>query len=251
MHRYLDHQGPIAIAHRGGSREGEENTMPAFAHAVALGYRHIETDVHLTTDGEVVIHHDPTLLRMLGDPRAIATSTWAELKALRTPGGAGIVRLSELLEEFPNHFINIETKSDPVVAPLVALIRKMGALDRIGTGSFFPHRTRQLLAAFGAGLCWSPGKLEVLNLWLKGWGLPMRVGGFPMVQVPHRFRGVPLVTPRFLRAAHRHGIHVQVWTVDEPDEMRDLLDMGVDALMTDRPTVLKQVLIERNEWPAN
>jgi len=247
-HPLLEHPRPIPIAHRGGSLENEENTMPAFAHAVALGYRHLETDVHLTADGQVVIHHDPTLKRMTGDPRAIADLTWAELQSVRTPKGAGLMLLSNLLEEYSNVFINIETKSDQVVAPLVDVIQRMKALPRIGTGSFSPWRTRQLLTALGADLCWSPGHLSVLGLWLRGWRIPLRLGTFPMVQVPCRFRGITVVTPRFVRAAHAQGIQVQVWTVDEAPEMHRLLNMGVDALMTDRPTVLKQVLIERGEW---
>ncbi len=96
---YLDTPRPVAIAHRGGSLEAEENTLPAFARAVALGYGHVETDVHLTADGEVVIHHDASLLRMTGDPRAIAALTWAELHRVRTHGGARIPRLADLLED--------------------------------------------------------------------------------------------------------------------------------------------------------
>lgn len=248
MHAYLDHSGPIAIAHRGGSLEGEENTLPAFSHAVALGYSHLETDIHVTADGEVVIHHDATLARMTGDPRTIADLTWKDLQTVRTPGGAGIPRLADLLEEFPNQFVNIETKSDAVVAPFADLIRRMNALNRIGTGSFSPHRTARLLALLGDGLCWSPAHRGVFALWLRGWHLPLRLGRFPTVQVPRAFRGIPLVTPRFVRAAHKLGIQVQVWTVDDVAAMHCLLNMGVDGLMTDRPTLLKEVLIARQEW---
>lgn len=248
MHRFLDHPRPIAIAHRGGSLEGEENTLPAFAHAVALGYTHLETDVHLTRDGEVVIHHDPTLARMTGDPRAIAALTWSELCAIRTPGGATIPRLADLLESHPGCFVNIETKSDAVVGPLAALLGRMNALHRIGTGSFNLARTARLRALLGADLCWSPSHRGVLGLWLRGWHLPLRTGPFPMVQVPQHYRGIALVTPRFVRVAHRSGIQVQVWTVDDEAAMHRLLDMGVDALMSDRPTVLKQVLMARGQW---
>lgn len=248
MHPHLDHPSPIAVAHRGGSLENEENTLPAFAHAVALGYRHVETDVHLTADGEIVIHHDPTLQRMMGDPRAIAALTWPQIRPLRTPKGAGVTRLADLLEEFPGLHVNIEAKSDQVVAPLAQLLRRMDVLHRVGAGSFAPNRTRRLRAELGAALCWSPARLEVFAMWLRAWGLPLRLGDYPMVQVPPRFHGLAVVTPRFIRLAQRHGIQVQVWTVDDPAQMTHLLDMGVNALMTDRPTVLKQVLIERGQW---
>jgi len=248
MHPFLDHPRPLAIAHRGGSLEGEENTLPAFAHAVRLGYSHLELDVHLTADGHVVIHHDPTLDRVFRAPRAIADMTLRDLQQIRSPGGAVVPLLSDLLEEHPFACVNIEPKSAAVVAPLAALIRKMGVIDRIGTGSFDPARTRQLCESLGGRLCWSPALPGVLGLWLRGWHLPLRTGGFPMVQVPPHFHGIPVVTRRLVRAAHRLGIQVQVWTVDDAQTMHALLDIGVDALMTDRPSVLKQVLQSRGEW---
>lgn len=245
---FLDHPCANAIAHRGGSLEAEENTLPAFAHAASLGYTHIELDVHATADGVVVVHHDPTLARMTGDTRAIADLDWAELRAIRTHGGAEIPRLDAVLEAHPGLFINIEAKSDSVVAPLASLIRRMGVLERIGTGSFRSARTSGLRAQLGERLCWSPAHFSVLGLWLRGWGLPLPRAGFPVVQVPERYKGVRVVTPRFLRAAHRAGVSVQVWTVNEADAMVRLLDMGVDGLMTDRPALLRQVLEARGEW---
>lgn len=245
---WLDHPRPVPIAHRGGSLENEENTLPAFAHAVALGYRHLETDVQLTADGEVVVHHDPTLRRMAGDPRRIDTLVWSELRRVRTRGGAAIPRLAEVLEEFPDIQFNIEPKSAAVVDPLAQVIRRAGAAGRFGTGCFDPRRTARLLGLLGDGISWSPAHRGVFALWLRGWGLPIRHGPFPVVQVPLSFRGIPVVTPRFVRAAHARGIQVQVWTVDDEAEMRRLLDMGVDGIMTDRPTVLKAVLQSRGEW---
>lgn len=245
---YLDHPCANAIAHRGGALEAEENTLPAFARAVALGYTHVELDVHTTRDGVVVVHHDPTLERMTGDARAITDLDWATLRIIRTHGGAEIPRLDAVLEEHPDLFVNIEAKSDSVVAPLADLIKRMGVLERIGTGSFRPARVAGLRARLGARLCWSPAHMSVLGLWLRGYGLPMPLARFPVVQVPENYRGIPVVTPRFLRAAHRAGVQVQVWTVNEADAMVRLLDMGVDGLMTDRPTLLRQVLEGRGEW---
>lgn len=245
---FLDHPRPTAIAHRGGALEREENTLPAFGLAVSLGYTHVELDVHATRDGVVVIHHDPSLARMTGDPRAIADLDWAELRTIRTMGGAEIPRLDALLEEHPALFVNIEAKSDTVVKPLAEIIRRMGAVTRIGVGSFRQNRTTRLRALLGEGLCWSPAHRAVAGLWLRGWWLPLPLGGFPVVQVPERYRGIPVVTPRFVRAAHRAGVSVQVWTVNEVDAMVRLLDMGVDGIMTDRPTRLRQVLEERGEW---
>lgn len=247
-HPFLDHPRPIAFAHRGGSLEVEENTMPAFAHAVALGYSHVELDVHATHDGAVVIHHDATLERMTGDRRALAALDAPALARLRTHGGAAIPHLAALFEEYPTLCVNIEAKSDDVVEPLIALIRGMGVIDRICVGSFKPARVARLRAALGEGLCFSPAHAGVGRLFVAACGLPVGRLPFPVVQVPPYYRGVAVVTPGFVRTAHARGIQVHVWTIDERAEMERLLDMGVDGLMTDRPTLLRQVLQERGQW---
>lgn len=248
-HPFLAPPPPVPIAHRGGAREAEENTLPAFTHALALGYRDIELDVHATRDGVVVVHHDATLQRMCGDARPIATMDWAELREIRTHGGNPIPRLDTVFERFPAMRVTIEAKSDAVVAPLAEVIRRADALERVCVGSFNGARTRRLRQALGPGLCWSPAHRGVAALWLRGWALPLLpLGGYAVVQVPVRFRGVPVVTPRFVRAAHARDIKVQVWTVNDAAEMEVLLDMGVDGIMTDRPGLLRRVLERRGQW---
>lgn len=249
-HPFLDHPRPLAVAHRGGSLEAEENTMPAFAHAVALGYTHVETDVHATRDGVAVIHHDETLARMTGDPRAIGDLDWAELARLRTKGGAAIPRVDQFLAEFPEIKITFELKCDRVAAPLADAIGQAGALGRVCVGSFSAARTAAIRGLLGPALCWSPAHVGVAALWVAGFGLPLPRPDFAVVQVPPVFRGMPVVTRRFMTAAKRHGVDVQVWTVNEADEMARLLDLGVGAIMTDRPSLLRDVLAARGQWPG-
>ncbi len=246
--RFLDHPLPIAFAHRGGSLEAEENTMAAFAHAVGLGYSHVETDVQATRDGVAVIFHDDTLDRMVGRPERVDALTWPELARLRTRGGAAIPRLDEMLAAFPGLYVNLEVKSDAAVEPMAEAIRRTGSLDRVCVGSFSPQRTARLRALVGPQLCWSPAHAGVLRLWLAGWGLPVGALAFPAAQVPPRFRGIPLVTRRFVAAAHARGIQVHVWTVDEAAAMEAFVAMGVDGLMSDRPALLRQVLERRGLW---
>lgn len=247
-HPFLDHPRPTAVAHRGGSLEAEENTLAAFARAVAMGYTHVETDVHATRDGVAVIHHDDTLARMTGDPRAIADLDWAEVSTLRTPGGEAIPRAADLLAAFPDLNVTFELKCDRVAGPLADAITQAGAIARICAGSFAPARTAAIRALLGPNLCWSPAQSGVLSLWLAGWGLPVGRPDFAVVQVPPVHKGIPVVTPRLIRAAARRGIAVQVWTVDAAPQMERLLDMGVGAIMTDRPSLLREVLIRRGQW---
>lgn len=245
---FLDHPLPLAIAHRGGALEAEENTLPAFAAAAALGYVYAETDVQATADGVAVVFHDDTTDRMLGRPGRIDALSWEALSRLRTKGGNPVPRLAELLEAQPGMRFILEAKADAAVPGMVQAIRDAGALERVCVGSFAPGRTAALRAALGPGLAWSPAHAGVARVWLRGWGLPLPLPGCAALHVPTRFRGVPVVTPRMLAAAHRAGIQVHVWTVDDPAEMARLLDMGVDGLMTDRPAVLKRLLQERGAW---
>jgi glycerophosphoryl diester phosphodiesterase len=250
LHPFLDHPRPTAFAHRGGSLEADENTWPAFEHAVALGYTHVELDVHLTRDGVVVVHHDDTAERVFSDPRAIAEMTWDEVQTLRARGGGTVPRLDELLASFPRLHVNIELKTDTGSEALAEVIRRADALPRICVGSFEPARTQRMRQLLGEGLCWSPAHKGVAALFAAGWGLPFAVPDFPVVQVPLFWKGVPVVTRRFVKAAHQRGILVQVWTVDDGAEMKRLIDLGVDGIMTDRPTLLREVLQRRGMWPG-
>lgn len=247
-HPFLDHPLPLAFAHRGGAQEAEENTMEAFEHAVGLGYSHVETDVQATRDGVAVIFHDDDLARMTGRPGRVADLDWADIAGLRTRGGAGIPRLDEALAAWPGLCFNLEAKSDAAVAPMAEAIRRADALDRVCVGAFDGRRTARLRRLLGERLCWSPAHAGVTRMWLAGWGLPVGRAGFQAVQVPTVFRGIPLVTRRFVAACHRRGVQVHVWTVDDPAEMAKLLDIGVDGLMSDRPALLRSLLQARRVW---
>jgi glycerophosphoryl diester phosphodiesterase len=245
---FLDHPLPLAIAHRGGSLEAEENTLPAFDHAVRLGYRHVETDVQATRDGVAVLFHDDDLARMTGRAGRVAALDWAELARLRTRGGNAIPRLDAVLEEWPDLRLVLEAKSDAAVAPMAEAIRRTGALHRVCVGAFDARRTARLCAALGPRLAWSPAHAGVAAVWLAGWGLPLRGHGCAALQIPPSWRGIPLATRRTVAAAHARGLQVHVWTIDEEAEMTRLLDMGVDGLISDRPSRLRDLLIRRGQW---
>ena len=253
LHPYLDWPGPIPFAHRGGTSEAPENTMPAFEHAVALGYRYLETDVHLSADGVLMAFHDPDLSRTCGVDGTIADMTAGELAEVRVDGRASIPLMSELFERFPDVRFNIDCKSDAAAGPLAALIRRHEAIDRVCLGAFSHARLKKLRVLLGPELLSCTSPQEVTSLRLVG-----RVGGDArrVAQVPVRFgaasgpKGLTVVTERFVRNAHGRGIPVHVWTIDEPDEVHRLLDLGVDGIMTDRPEILRDVLLERGQWHA-
>lgn len=246
---FLDWPGPLPFAHRGGASEAPENTMPAFEQAVRLGYRYLETDVHVTADGELLAFHDDHLDRVTDRTGAIADLPWSEVARAKVDGREPIPRFEDLLGTWPDVRINVDPKHDAAVAPLAEVLLRTGAVDRVCVGAFSDRRLARLQSLVGGHLCCSMGPRQVARLVAASRGLPGGGGlAAPCAQVPTSQGPLPLVTERFVAAAHARGIQVHVWTIDDRDEMVRLLDLGVDGIMTDRPQVLKDVLVERGQW---
>lgn len=251
LHPYLVHPSPVAIAHRGGTEVAPENTVAAFRAARDAGFRYLETDVHLTSDGVLVAFHDDALDRVTDGTGTLADLPWSQVRDARIGGTEPIPTLDELLETFPDARFNIDPKSDLVVVSLVSALRRHGAFDRVCIGAFSDDRLRRLRSLVGPELCTAAGPREIAAMATStrlGRGAPNGPVAFRCLQVPVRHLKVEIVTPGFIAAAHRRGCPVHVWTIDDPAEMHRLLDMGVDGIMTDRPTVLRSVLEDRGSW---
>ncbi|WP_370289153.1 glycerophosphodiester phosphodiesterase family protein [Nocardioides sp.] len=252
---YLEPGRIIAFAHRGGSYhpeiEGLENTMAAFAHAWALGYDYLETDVHLTADGVLLAFHDDVLDRVSDRVGAVGDATLAEVREARIGGREQIPTLVELFDAFPEARFNIDLKADAAVGPLAALVLERGLEGRVLIGSFSRRRLREFRRLTSGQVATSADPLQVALYRFSPTAAIARVlagGSFAALQVPHRRGRVVVTTPGLVRRAHRNGVAVHVWTVDDPDEMGELLDRGVDGLFTDRTDVLKDVLQARGQW---
>ena len=251
MTAYLDGNHPRAFVHRGwhaGDLAGLENTAAAFRRAYDEGYRYLETDARATSDGVVVAFHDPRLDRVTDRTGAVADQPWRELEHARVGGIEPIPLLADLLDELPDAYFNIDAKAANAVRPLAEVIRRSGAADRICVVSFSERRLAALRAAVGPEVAWAVGPFETFRLFRAS--KLRRQFGSPAVavQVPVTFQRVRIVTPRFIAAAHAAGLEVHVWTINDPGEMRDLLAMGADGIMTDRPDLLRAVMIERGAW---
>jgi glycerophosphoryl diester phosphodiesterase len=260
VHRFLDREEPIAFAHRGGAGEAPENTLPAFELAVELGFRYLETDVHVTSDGVVVAFHDPVLDRVTDRRGAIAELPIAEVAAADagyrfSPDGehsfpfrgcgVHVPRLEELLLRWPEVYVNLDPKTDRCVLPLVALIDRLDAWDRVCFGSFSDRRLGCIRALGGNRACTSMGPHAVAIAWAASAVGVMPRWGADCVQIPPRNGSFRLATARFLRAAHRAGLPVHVWTVNDEEAMHDLLDLGVDGIMSDRLRLMRAVFASR------
>lgn len=210
-HPYLDHPGPIAFAHRGGAADGLENTLRQFRRAVGAGYRYIETDVHATRDGKLVAFHDGTLDRVTDGAGRIADLPWENVRHARVAGEEPVPLFEELLETFPAVRWNVDVKAEPALEPLLELIGRHNAWDRICVGSFSEARVVRAQRLAGPRLATSCGTRGVLGLRLRSWGVPVAPRRSAVAaQVPETQSGVPVVDHRFLRAAHARGLQVHV-----------------------------------------
>ncbi|MEV5010772.1 glycerophosphodiester phosphodiesterase [Streptomyces sp. NPDC055692] len=248
-HPYLDHPGPIPFAHRGGAADGLENTVAQFRHAAGLGYRYMETDVHATADGRLVAFHDATLDRVTDGAGRIADLPWEDVRQARVAGREPVPLFAELLESFPEVRWNVDVKAEPALRPLLDLIERTNAWDRVCVGSFSEARVIRAQRLAGPRLATSYGTRGVLALRLRSWGLPaVPRRSAVAAQVPVSQYGVPVVDRRFVRTAHARGLHVHVWTINEPALMHRLLDLGVDGIMTDHIDTLRKVMEDRGVW---
>ena len=222
--------------------------MPAFEGAVALGYRYLETDAHVTSDGICLAFHDEHLDRVTDREGAIADLPYREVRKARVDGREPIPLLEDLIATFPEARINIDPKHDGAVEALAAVIRRTASIDRVCLGSFSDERLSRMRAMLGDRLCTSLGPRGVARLRAGSYGLPAGAVDGGCVQVPHRVKGIRLVDDRFVSRCHGLGLQVHVWTIDDADEMHELLDRGVDGIMTDHPIVLREVLRSRGSW---
>ena len=255
---------PANLAHRGASAFAPENTIEAFRLAVEMGAGGLELDVHLTRDGHAVVIHDPTLERTTDGAGAVARMTLGELRERDagynfSPDGdetfpyrglkVSIPTLAEVLLTFPGVAVNIDMKADRpgIEAAVLEVLREAGAEGRalvVSSRRGAVGRFRRLSGgrvSTGASR-WETGVFFAFSRLYLEWLL---VPAYDALQVPLSHRGIPLVTRRFVKAAHARGVRVDAWTINEPDEMRRLLDLGVDVIMTDRPETLASILQRR------
>ena len=281
---FLDHPRPVAFAHRGGAAHAPENSWRAFEHAVGLGYRYLETDVQATLDGALIAFHDRTLDRVTGRPGRIARMNHQDLARALINGTEPIPLFEDLLGAWPDVRFNVDLKDAPAIGPLAAVLRRTGAWDRVCVTSFSASRLRAARRAFDQQVCMAASPIGTAVVRFGGPRGPRDLTrpGPGRVAAGRAGRGAPglarpaaepaggtqlslaerlartgvrcaqvpaqVATPAFVSRAHALGLHVHAWTINSPGLMRELLDIGVDGIMTDETMALRDVLISRGEW---
>jgi glycerophosphoryl diester phosphodiesterase len=255
---------PVNLAHRGASALAPENTIEAFRLAVEAGAGGLELDVHMTRDGHIVVIHDATVDRTTSGSGAVSEMTLDELRRLdaghnfspeggpnRPYRGRGVrvPTLGEVLTEFPGVVVNIEIKAGTpgIEETVLGVLREGNALGCVLVVSTLHDIVKRFRKVSGGHVTTGASRWEIGVFYISSRFRLERLvrPAYDALQVPLRHRGIPVVTPRFVRAAHARGVRVDAWTINQADEMRRLLDLGVDVIMTDRPGMLTEVLENR------
>ena len=246
MHPFFKDYNFYGFIHRGGDEEKTENTLEAFQYSSDLGFVFMETDVQSTSDGKVVVFHDNDLKRVAGLNKKVSDLTLQEIKKIELFKGGRVPSLDDTLSSFPNLRFNIDIKVDSAVDETIKVIKKHDAFNRVCLAAFSTRRLNLIRKIAGPALCSSMGQAEVIQLFLNSYGLNFKISPGMCAQVPVSQFGIPIVTQRFINKVHDLNKLIHVWTIDEIEHMFRLIDLGVDGLMTDKPTVLKGAMIERN-----
>jgi glycerophosphoryl diester phosphodiesterase len=260
---------PLAFAHRGGSALRPENTLTSFTHGLSLGADGLELDVHLSRDGVVVVHHDDTLDRTTDTRGPLAARTADELARVDaaywfTPNAGtaptypyrgqeiGVPRLRAVLERHASarFIIELKTPEAELARRTIDEVRAAGLVDRVALGSFHwraLYEARRYEPRIPTGAAKEETRWALYRSRLR-W--PLGRPRYRELQVPERIGSTVIVTPRFIAHAHRAGLPVRVWTVDDREDMLRLLDWGADSIISDRPDVAVAVVREWSERRA-
>ena len=246
MHPFFLDFNFYGFVDRGGDEVETENTLEAFEYSSGLGFVYIETDVQSTKDGHIVIFHDSTLKRMAGINKRISDLKLEEVKKIELINGGRIPQLYEALDSFPDLRFNIDIKTEDALENTIEIIKEMKCFHRTCLASFSSSRLNRIRKLAGPEACTSSGQMDILKLICKSLGISLKINSADCAQIPITQWGVPILTKRFLRIAKKENKLVHVWTVDDKEEMFKLIEFGVDGIMTDKPSVLKQAMTERN-----
>jgi glycerophosphoryl diester phosphodiesterase len=243
--RYDAAASPLAIAHRGGAGLAVENTLNAFTRSSALGIRYLETDVRVTADGIPILFHDAGTQRLLGLPGRIEQRRRDQLPAW-------IPTLESALRAHPDRCFTIDVKVAAAIGPVADVVLRVGAAQRVCFAGAWDRTLDRLAESLGP-------QLSIALGWRALFGLlaapPSRLrssdcGRARFAHVPVRIGRLPIFRDALVDRAHEIGVRVIVWTVNDPATMLRLLDAQVDGIITDRPDILRDLLIGRDQWAA-
>ena len=235
MNSFLDSEFQ-GFVHRGDTSIFLENTIEAFQSAVSLGYQYLETDLRETSDGKIITFHDPNLKRITGANITISETKFSDIRMRRLPSRETIPTIDELLEEFPDSFINMDLKVNQIEEKVLKKINSHNALERVCLGSF-NSKTIKKINSLEPKILTSMGISQVIM-----YKFFQKKNLSKLIQIPTHWKGIKVITKKFIDRLHNDGLKVHVWTINKEKEMQSLIDLGVDGIMTDNASGLIKVM---------
>ena len=241
MKSYLKYDGLEVLAHRGGAEESLENTIESFEYSISLGCKYIETDVQVSSDGIPYIFHDDDLKRICGIPKKFDSLSSQEIDKINIFDVHKIPKLIDVLDVFPDTNFQIDFKTDEVVQPALDAIKKSKAFERVCVASFNSKRLKGVRKNY-PDICISMGPKEVYKTLAASFNLYKNNIPGDCLQIPMSYYGIKVVTKRFVNFLKLNGLKVMVWTINDVETFKFLIDLNVDGIITDSPKLLFEIL---------
>lgn len=231
----------IGLSHRGNSKDFIENSFEAFNSVIQMGYKYIETDLRMTLDGEVIAFHDPDLKRLFNLDLLVKDLTFNEIANLFKEKNCRLLTLEDALKEFPHVNFNIDLKVKEAIQHSVKVVADLNSFDRVCFASFHSSHTKKVLHLNQNAIVSMSMKDVALFKFFKIYNKRIKV-----IQIPIKWKGIKLLTRNLMQEAYKNNLLVHVWTVNDEVTINNLIDIGVNGIITDQPELLMKTMKERD-----
>ncbi len=231
----------IGLSHRGNSKNFIENSFEAFNSVIQMGYKYIETDLRMTLDGKVIAFHDPDLKRLFNLDLWVKDLTFNEIADLFKEKNCRLLTLEDALKEFPNVNFNIDLKVKEVIQQSIKVVADLNSFDRVCFASFHSSHTKKILQHNQNAIVSMSMKDVALFKFFKIYNKNIKV-----IQIPIKWKGIKLLTRNLVRKADKNNLLVHVWTINDRNTINNLIDIGVNGIITDQPELLMKIMKERD-----
>ena len=231
----------IGLSHRGNSKKFIENSFEAFNSVVQMGYKYIETDLRMTLDREVIAFHDSDLKRLFNLDLQVKDLTFNEIANLFKEKNCSLLTLEDVLKKFPEIHFNIDLKVEEVIQDSIKVVADFNAFDRVCFASFHSSRNGKVLR-YNQNAIVSMGMKDIaLFKFLK-----FNNKNIKIIQIPLKWKGIKILTRNLIQKAHKNNLLVHVWTINDRKTINNLIDLGVNGIITDEPELLMETMKEKD-----
>ena len=231
----------IGLSHRGNSKNFIENSFEAFNSVIQMGYKYIETDLRMTLDGRVIAFHDPDLRRLFDLDLWVKDLTFNEIANLFKEKKCRLLTLEDSLKEFPHVNFNIDLKVKEVIQKSIEIVGDLNAFDRVCFASFYSSRTEKVLRHNQKAIVSMGMKDVALFKFFK-----INDKNKKIIQTPLKWKGIKVLTRNLIQKAHKSNLLIHVWTINDRKTINNLIDLGVNGVVTDEPELLMEIMKERD-----